>query len=269
MPSLRSLLCARLSLLLLAVLFCSCGCLAQQVYDGNQNLPPFGSFTGSDFDTVVLQNGSIHIRIPVSDLKQRQGKTSAEFVFDTPDYLKVTDQNIDPQGHRTTVTVVDPSMVGWRFTTDGDSRQWSINRTVSQILCGTTPRNISGYVVVDPQGSMHPVPFTTDGCTSVTAAAGPTLDGSGMLVSVDYANGNGLTLKDGTQIKILGNREDPNGNISSTSVDNLGRALISSVNSGPPKTFTTPLGRTFNTSYTNTLRFVRDDAGLSDRLHRD
>jgi hypothetical protein len=39
--------------------------LAQELYDGNQNLPPFGSFSGSDFDVVALQNGNLHIKIPL------------------------------------------------------------------------------------------------------------------------------------------------------------------------------------------------------------
>ena len=45
---------------------------AQQVYEGSQQgLPPFGSFHGSDFDIVSLQNGSLHIEIPVLSVRQR------------------------------------------------------------------------------------------------------------------------------------------------------------------------------------------------------
>src|SRR5262249_48533158 len=32
----------------------------QVVFDGNQNLPPFGGFSGSDLDIVSLQNGNLH-----------------------------------------------------------------------------------------------------------------------------------------------------------------------------------------------------------------
>lgn len=48
---------------------------AQVAYDGNQTLPPFGAFSGGQFDTVSLQNGNLHIRVPVGSWQQRGGKT--------------------------------------------------------------------------------------------------------------------------------------------------------------------------------------------------
>lgn len=50
----RLLRLVSVALLLLLPSFAS----AQQVYDGNQNLPLYGSFAGSDFDIVSLQNGT-------------------------------------------------------------------------------------------------------------------------------------------------------------------------------------------------------------------
>src|SRR6266849_3717268 len=61
----------------------------QQLYDGNQNLPPFGSFHGSDFDIVSLQNGNLHIRIPILTVPQRGKDLSWSFTYDTPSWLKV------------------------------------------------------------------------------------------------------------------------------------------------------------------------------------
>ena len=58
---------------------------AQAVSDGNQNLPAFGSFSGSDFDIVSLQNGNLHLHIPLGSWTQRGGKTASPFfTYDTP-----------------------------------------------------------------------------------------------------------------------------------------------------------------------------------------
>jgi hypothetical protein len=47
-----------LFLIIIGVIFPSFS-LAQQPYDGNNNLPPFGSFSGSDFDIVSLQESRV------------------------------------------------------------------------------------------------------------------------------------------------------------------------------------------------------------------
>jgi hypothetical protein len=72
-------------LLLLALsLFVPAFAAAQQLYDGNNNLPPFGSFSGSDFDVVSLQNGNLHLHIPLGAWKERGGTTvSGFFTYDT------------------------------------------------------------------------------------------------------------------------------------------------------------------------------------------
>ncbi len=67
----------------LVVLSLASGASAQQLYDGNQNLPPFGSFHGSDFDIVSLQNGSLHLRIPVLTVPQRGKALSWAYIYDT------------------------------------------------------------------------------------------------------------------------------------------------------------------------------------------
>src|SRR5258708_15171980 len=61
---------------------------AQAVNDGNTTgFPPFGSFHGSDFDLVSLQNGNLHIEIPVASTPQRAGGVfNYRFVYDSPTY---------------------------------------------------------------------------------------------------------------------------------------------------------------------------------------
>ena len=58
----------------------------QVVYDGNNNLPPFGSFHGGDFDVVALQNGNLHIEIPFAKVPRRGGSFTYRFVYDTPTF---------------------------------------------------------------------------------------------------------------------------------------------------------------------------------------
>src|SRR5260370_6851564 len=73
----------------LVVLSLARGARAQQLYDGNQNLPPFGSFHGSDFDIVSLQNGNLHLRIPVLSIPQRGKAVSWTYIYDTHSWSKV------------------------------------------------------------------------------------------------------------------------------------------------------------------------------------
>ena len=48
-------------------------------------LPPFGSFHGSDFDSILLQNGNLHVQIPILSVLQRGGKTSTwRYIYDSP-----------------------------------------------------------------------------------------------------------------------------------------------------------------------------------------
>jgi hypothetical protein len=60
---------------LLLLLCCAC-CNAspQAVNSGNQTgLPVFGSFSGSQIDSVSLENGSLHIELPIVAVPGRKG----------------------------------------------------------------------------------------------------------------------------------------------------------------------------------------------------
>jgi hypothetical protein len=88
------------------------GCLpatAQTVYDGNNNLPPFGGFSGGQFDTVSLQNGTLHFEIPLASVTQRGGSSlTPKFIYDTPQFTKTT-TTLDVQHHtqNTSITFND------------------------------------------------------------------------------------------------------------------------------------------------------------------
>jgi hypothetical protein len=58
------------------VLLSSPAIAQKAVSDSNQvGYPPFGTFSGSNFDQVAFQNGNLHISIPIQSLTQRNGKT--------------------------------------------------------------------------------------------------------------------------------------------------------------------------------------------------
>jgi len=223
--------------------------------DGDQNLPPFGSFTGSDFDIVSLQNGNLHISIPLIEVAERGGKKSSyKYIYDTPNYvLTFFPPAVPPKSGNAYFTVKpDVSYNGWRLASPF---YWGTTLTYTTIICykGEQQQHNSQwqfYAFSDPEGVKHPfgvgINPDTDGCVSPQTDAAPALDGSGMFLDMS-SGGKGLILKDGSTVT-----EDSNGNVvyngsssacnSVTCPDTLNRVLLTPTN-GPKVTFTTPLGK--------------------------
>jgi hypothetical protein len=212
---------------------------AQLLSDGANNLPAFGSFSGSDFDTVSLQNGNLHISIPILGIPQRASKAiKYMFLYDTPDFSKTL--TIPSQGSPFTVITPDNlyQQVGWFLSNtlnwgeyiEWQNAQWTCTDRVGKFTLTTLG-------VVTPQRSK--IPFyllqSTAPCFSPQLVA-PALDGSGMLLNLN-TNGPGLILKDGTRASL----KDANGNLFSTTSDTLGRKPLT-VTNGTTVSFTTPLG---------------------------
>ncbi len=130
---------------------------SQTAYDGNQPLPPFGSFSGSDFDTVSLQNGNLHIRIPFGSWPQRGGKVlTADFIYDSPTWSMTTTVGILNNVRQVTKTV-EPSGGGWQLSTNWGS--WSVSSTRDVRTCSGVG-NVAvwhSFNVTDPQGTLHPL----------------------------------------------------------------------------------------------------------------
>jgi hypothetical protein len=276
MPSSRSIF------LLVLIFIAPAVANAQQVYDGNQYLPPFGSYTGSDFDVVSLQNGNINIHIPIVGVQQRQGAVSYTLIYDTPDFAKTQDTETDSRGRRFFVNLVSRSADtpgGWRVLPTGDSALWSVDSPLGQQVCSSTSSKAiySNWTILDPQGGMHPLPLVTGGCTPISTDSGPTLDGSGMTATVNQNFSQAgapytavITLKDGTTISLQGNREDSNGNIVAPGfVDDLNRTVLNNISNPPAKTFTTPLGRAVNSSFTSSSLNVIDSNGTPQTFRID
>jgi hypothetical protein len=90
---------------------------AQQVNPGtNSGLPPFGSFHGIDFDTVNLQNGNLHIEIPILSVKQRGKTLTWKYVYETQEWRNTWYPQPQPRNHGYGVhSVQSVGDTGWRL----------------------------------------------------------------------------------------------------------------------------------------------------------
>jgi hypothetical protein len=241
-------------------LWCVSQLSAQQVGDGDQNLPPFGSFSGSDFDVVSLQNGNLHIKIPLLEVKQRAGSSGLNYIYDATSYIISHTTQIVNRQRVTSYHVSHYSGSTWNLV---DSRgTWGISSTVTQITCGNQTESANQfYTVIDPELVRHPANLeTSSSCVAVNTLKSPTFDGSGMMVDISQ-NPALITLRDGTQIRVGTSRKDSNGNIVQPTMDDLGRTLWTVTNSAQT-TLSTSTGRTIVGSPSVTIS-TADSSGVS------
>lgn len=220
-PALFTLLCV---LGFLSVLASSS--VAQTVNDGNQTVPPFGSFAGSNFDLISLQNGNVHLHIPLGSWKQRGGKVlTAAFVYDSPTWTKQTRIQISG-GHKYFITSLSRSPSGWKLSTDwGGWQVFSLPSGTEWCSANQAYTNYYGnWAVTDPEGGRHPVDLFWRVCPNFpNTTESRSSDGSGMMVNIG-SNPPILILKDGTKVTLSGSgsnyvgftMEDTNGNLVGT-----------------------------------------------------
>jgi RHS repeat-associated protein len=233
---------AVLSLLLFGFSLTTTTTLAQQPGDGDQNLPPFGSFSGSDFDIVSLQNGNLHISIPLIDVSQRGGKTlSYSYIFDTPDYQLVFHPPTKPGQVGTYNIAKDPYYSGWRLT---NTSNWMLGELPpATVKCDNNQQTdtVTNVFLIDPNGGKHGVALNLVaggvGHCVTDLAQGPDWDGLGVLVNLPN-----IITRDGTKFSGTLN-EDTNGNEWTGTADTLERNILTQT-LGPTVQFTTPLGKT-------------------------
>jgi RHS repeat-associated protein len=229
-----------------------------------KGLPSNSSFQVGDVDTVNLQNGNLHISIPLLDSKQRGGGSLGwSLVYDTQSWIRQWIPNTgcgpkvcDPVGQfeggfNTNV------ISGWRLATPYD---WSVSSTNIGGTCASEPTQPYGqytnWTVTDPQGTMHSLPLREEtlgngGTCLGQTLQGPALDGSGLFFDAESGI---LSLKDGTQVRLTSTVKGYYGG--ATLIDRNGNEA------GPNDTLDRPLIETFNdprgqyTTYT-----VRDSDG--------
>lgn len=244
---------------------------AQQLYEGNQQgLPPFGSFHGSNFDNVSLNNGNLHIEIPSLSVGQRGRSFSYRFIYNTVAWTTYWTPNPDPDGFPKGWWTVEPLELGsgWRMA---GPTGYGVSSTIVHKSCAGIPGTYivrTNWVVIEPDGTQHPVPVqlpsVTQGCTP-TQLTGTASDGSGIFLDItNWPNETKAYLKDGT--RILPSLRDSNGNTASMNSDMLGRDLLATGPNGPTIQYTSPLGATAN-YYEYTSWVVKDSDG-NDQIYR-
>lgn len=259
-------------LCLLALLLLQSNAGAQLLlYDGNMTLPPYGGFSDGDFDTVSLQNGNLHLHIPIGSWQQRGGKTiQLALVYDSAAWsgqTTVISEN-DQRYYRTVITqAVVPNL-----SENSNDASWQVASPFLSVYCPGLDTNVyefSSFTVTDPENVAHPVNLQTGQCPSYqTITQGPTQDGTGIMVNI--GTNPAIYLKDGTQIPLVcptqfscsvsGSLQDTNGNIVAAT-DTMQRALWTTTYS-PPTTLTTPLNATIQAPQYEYLT-VTDSSGSS------
>src|SRR2546422_6131999 len=226
----------------LALCFSSQATLAQTSETG---LPPFGSFHGSGLDVVSLENGNLHIEIPIYTVHQRATPDRTyNFVYDIPGW-QIDRTPTTPTTFQWTVGQAPHQLSGWHLL-DNLVGIWHVDHDIVAKTCtfippgGSFPETHSyqvhtNYVLTDTHGTTHPfevrhVDHTPgEGCTDPIANqnTGVALDGTGYTIAIganaynttismpnNYGplNGNSYTTPGISQT----NQNDANGNLVTT-----------------------------------------------------
>jgi RHS repeat-associated protein len=200
-------------------------CPAQSVTNAtNVGLPENGVFQGSDIESVQVNNGNLHVDIPVWAVKGRGLDTSAHFVYDSKGWQYITqcypaDNCIDTIQMEPNNTMVLAALNSASYTIT--SKPGSV--TNCYYVGFTDTQNI---VLREPNGTKHhfvpdPITDTPNRCV----ATGNTVyadDGSGW-IGQKGSNGWVWTNKHGTFV--FNGIEDTNGNELPGTTDTLGRTI--------------------------------------------
>jgi RHS repeat-associated protein len=160
-----------------------------------RGLPANSAFSGSDIDTVNLQNGNLHVNIPILQAKQRGGSDLTwNLVFDTQTFIKQAYKYVYPNCEGKSQVAISATgaspagtpggggggsgtctplyyylgsatqqvAAGWRLAAPtGWIVQAAYYQTLPAITCATnsqiTYRPINNWHVVEPNGTQHPL----------------------------------------------------------------------------------------------------------------
>jgi YD repeat-containing protein len=163
--------------------------------------PSFGSFAGSEFDTVNEGNLNIHFSIPVFQKTGRGLSVVATISYNSLIWTPVgalTDGNGNPIS---SAQWVPPAINPWGFTVAPFTSYVTYTRTEEPATaCGGSPNRIwirSNYTYHAPDGTGHSMSGTAveADCAGTPHGFGPvmTQDGSGYSLSVDSGMGVSVT----------------------------------------------------------------------------
>jgi RHS repeat-associated protein len=188
-------------------------CWAQDVYDQiNVGTPPNGLFHGGEIDTVQLNNGNLHIEIPLWTVRGRGPvPVGAIFVLDTMEWSYKVSTNRQTGD---TTAIIRTELNG---TFGGLVRSLAYSRTSATAHAQTVscPPYSSNYVIAEANGTKHHlVPDPGDGCPAILSWNFYYADdGSGL----SFNSTSGVVAKNGIQV----GGADTNGN----TPDTLGRSF--------------------------------------------
>ncbi len=238
---------------LLTLLFVLCGSIsrAQEVKNGlNIGFPENGVFTGSNFDNVQLNNGNLHIEIPLWSTPGRGLSVAYKLVYDNKGwYLK--NRCSHPGSCSDIVSQETGNNMHWRLA---GPFGYAITHKFATQTCDTISfLTYTNYVLREPDGTKHhflPDPAKPAGSTASCWGTLGTMyadDGSGWILHMDPNNEIPLNAvrKDGTVVNLSydpNNQwtadgilvQDSNGNqliypgdnATGTGTDTLGRTLF-------------------------------------------
>jgi hypothetical protein len=220
---------------------------AQLTSAEEKGVPSESVFNGGQVDSVNLENGNLHISIPIATVAQRGGTVLEwEYVYDVQAWLKqwvptiCSRQPCNPPGQYY-VEQNENVASSWRLSSPFN---WKVTNVSSGIInCPGTSEPYTAYtnwVITDPEGTQHALPLRQEsddpyGCYGNTLA-GPALDGSGLYYD---SNAGILYTKDGYQFTgpkgVQGQQtfnagQDRNGNMMTASADTLNRNPVTTYN---------------------------------------
>jgi RHS repeat-associated protein len=211
----------------------------------NTGYPENSIFHGSEIDNVQLQNGNLHVTIPIWSAKGRGLNTGFNFVYDNHGYRFTTHCYTGGGGFCQDTVTVDPlspmvltglGPLDYQFSTPGGGSQLCSNNLGAQTFVYT----LGNFFLREPDGTKHhfspdPVATNIEACGQVMQSTVYADDGSGWTMKLDLTNGEivSATNKNGT---IYGNTSgskivDANGNEvawnsgTNTIYDTLGRVV--------------------------------------------
>ncbi len=162
-------------------------------------LPPFGSFQGGKFDLVSLENGNLHIEIPIYSVHQRAFPDQTyNSVYDIPGW-QIDKSPTSPTTFQWIVAPAPHQLSGWHLLTNLVG-PWHVDhdivaKTCTYVVDGftyTQNYNVhTNYALTDSHGTTHPfevrhVDQPGSGCADPVGNqnTGIALDGSGITIAI-------------------------------------------------------------------------------------
>ncbi len=269
---------------LLATLLLPCRLAAQDPTAYTTGFPPNGVFDGSDFDTVAVASGGLHIHVSLYQVKGRGPSQFLNLHYDNYAYTESA-RCIDG----TCYVTYKVAGGGWELETPTSYGVSYSTATMSYCSNGGYLYAATGVTMTEPDGTSHH--FIPDQATLSPPPCFTTIpngvlyadDGSGWMLKVDPNSGtpvNGplgfmLVAKDGTQVNATYNSTnmstttvltDPNGNqISETFPSNGGSTVPHTITDTLNRTFSLPLALTFNSQTSWEIDYT-DSNGTAQKI---